>query len=123
MVVTDLTIAAQAATSMRADPASGTIPQAAVTALNSAAASLHVSTQAAGKSLIPGCVSGAYQAEVAGLTDLGRAVTGFDNAVSESASGDYGAAQHSSQAAVAVLQTGSAKMAAAIVDVNGYGTK
>lgn len=123
VVVTDLTIALQAATSMRADPASGTIPQAAVTALNSANASLRVSTQAAGKNLIPGCVSGAYRAEVAALTDLGRAVAGFDNAVSQSASGNYGAAQLTSQTAVAALQTGSAKMATAIVDANGYGTK
>ena len=123
VVVTDLTIALQAATSMRADPASGTIPQAAVTALNSANASLRVSTQAAGKNLIPGCVSGANRAEVAALTDLGRAVAGFDNAVSQSASGNYGAAQLTSQTAVAALQTGSAKMATAIVDANGYGTK
>ena len=123
VVVTDLTIASQAAISMRADPASGIIPQAAVTALNSAAASLRVSTQAAGKNLIPGCVSGAYQAEVAGLTDLGRAVAGFDSAVSESASGAYGTAQQSSQTAVAALQSASAKIATAIVDVNQYGTK
>ena len=123
VVVTNLTIASQAATSMRADPVSGTIPQAAVTALSSATASLRVSTQTAGKNLIPGCVSGAYQAEVAALTDLDRAVAGFDNAVSQSASGDYGAAQHSSQTAVAALQSGSAKIATAIVDVNQYGTK
>jgi hypothetical protein len=123
VVVTDLTIASAAATSMRADPVSGTIPPTAVTALSSATASLRVSTQAAGKNLIPGCVSVAYQAEVAGLTDLNRAVAGFDNAVSESASGNYGAAQQSSQTAVADLQTGSAKVATAIVDVNGYGTK
>jgi hypothetical protein len=94
-----------------------------VTALSSAAASLGVSTQAAGKNLIPGCVSGAYSAEVAGLTDLGRAVAGFDSAVSASASGDYGTAQHSSQTAVAALQSGSAKMATAIVDANQYGTR
>jgi hypothetical protein len=123
VVVTDLTIASQAAISMRADPVSGTIPQATVTALSSAAASLRVSTQAAGKNLIPGCVSGAYSAEVAGLTDLGRAVAGFDSAVSASASGDYGTAQHSSQTAVAALQSGSAKMATAIVDANQYGTR
>jgi hypothetical protein len=123
VVVTDLTIASQAATSMRADPVSGTIPQAAVTALNSATASLRVSTQAAGKNLIPGCVSGAYQAEVAALTDLGHAVAGFDSAVSESASGAYSTAEQSSQAAVAALQSGSAKIATAIVDVNQYGAK
>jgi hypothetical protein len=123
VVVTDLTIASQAATSMRADPVSGTIPQAAVTALSSAAASLSVSTQAAGQNLIPGCVSGAYQAEVGALTDLGRAVAGFNNAVSESASGAYGTAQQSSQTAVAALQSGSAKMATAIVDANQYGTR
>jgi hypothetical protein len=122
VVVTDLTIASQAAISLRADPASGTIPQSAATALSTASASLRSSTQAAGKNLIPGCVSGAYQAEIAGLTDLGRAVAGFDNAVSETASGDYGTAQQSSQNAVATLQSGSAKMATAMVDVNQYGT-
>jgi hypothetical protein len=123
VVVTNLTLASQAATSMHADPVSGIIPQTAVTTLSSVTASLRVSTQAAGKNLIPGCVSAAYQAEVAALSDLGRAVAGFDKAVTESSSGDYGTAQQSSQTAVAALQSGSAKIATAIVDVNQYGTK
>jgi hypothetical protein len=123
VVVTDLTIASQAAISMRADPASGTIPADAVTALNSATASLRLSTQAAGKNLIPGCVSSAHQAEVAALTALVHAADGLGTAVSQSASGDYGTAQHSSQTAVAALQSGSAEMATAIVDVGQYGTK
>lgn len=131
VVVTFITITTQAATSLNADLQTGVVPPTAppsappadVSALRSAATSLRSSTQAATSNLIPGCVSSAYQAEVAALTDLDRAVAGFDNAVSQSASGDYGAAQNSSQTAVAALQSGSAKIATAIVDANQYGTK
>ena len=97
VVATDLTIATQAAASLHADPATGTVPPAAVTALRSAAASLRSSTQAAGKNLIPGCISGAHEAEVTGLANL--------------------------SGAVAAVQSGSAEMATAIAGVNRYGTK
>lgn len=123
VVVTDLTLASQAATSLHTDPASGTVSSSAVAALSSATASLKQSTQTAGKNLIPGCVSAAHQAEVAGLTDLDRAVANFGNAIKATASGDHGSVQRSSQAAVAALQSGSAEMATAIVDVNRYGTR
>jgi hypothetical protein len=81
------------------------------------------STQAARKDLIPGCVSGAYQAEVAGLTDLGGAVADFNNAVDETDSGDYGTAQRGMRTAVAAMQSGSAEMATAIAGLNRYGTR
>jgi hypothetical protein len=122
-VVTDLTIVSQAAASLDADLASGTAPSAAVTALRSATTSLRSGTQAARKNLIPGCVSGAYRAEVAGLTDLGGAVTGFSNAVDETASGDYVTAQRGMRAAAASIQSGSAEMATAITGLNRYGTR
>lgn len=123
VVVTDLTIASQAATSLNADLASGTAPSAAVTALRSAATSLSSSTRAATKNLIPGCVSGAHQAEVTGLTDLGSAVADFGKAVNETGSGDYGTAQHSIRTAVTALQSGSAGMGQAITNLNRYGAK
>jgi hypothetical protein len=123
VVVTDLTIVSQAAAPLDADLASGTAPPAAVTALRSAATSLHSGTQAARKNLIPGCVSGAYQAEVAGLTDLGGAVADFNNAVNETDSGDYGTAQRGMRTAVAAMQSGSAEMATAIAGLNRYGTR
>jgi hypothetical protein len=122
-VATDLTIAAQAAASLHADPATGTVPPAAVTALRSAAASLRSSTQAAGKNLIPGCISGAHQAEVTGLANLSGAVANFDNAADQTDSGNNGTAQRSMQSAVAAVQDGWAEMATAIAGVNRYGGK
>jgi hypothetical protein len=123
VVVTDLAIVSQAATSLHADPATGTIPPAAVTALRSATASLNASTHAAGKNLIPGCVSSAHQAEVAGLAKLSGAVANFDNAANETGNGKNGTAQSSMQTAVAAMQSGSAEMATAITGVNQYGAK
>jgi flagellar hook-basal body complex protein FliE len=123
VVVTDLTIVSQAAAPLHADLASGTAPSAAVTALHSATTSLRAGIQVARKNLIPGCVSGAYQAEVAGLTDLGGAVAGFDNAADATDSGDYGAAQRGMRTAVAAMQSGSAEMATAIAGLNRYGTR
>jgi hypothetical protein len=123
VVVTDLAIVSQAATSLHADPATGTIPPGAVTALRSATASLNASTQAAGKNLIPGCVSSAHQAEVAGLAKLSGAVANFDNAADQTGSGKNGTAQSSMQTAVAAMQSGSVEMATAIAGVNQYGAK
>lgn len=123
VVVTDLAIASQAATSLHADPATGTVPPAAVTALRSATASLSSSTQAAGKNLIPGCVSGAHQAEVAGLAKLSGAVASFDSAADQTDSGNNGTAQRSMQTAVTAMQSGSAEMATAVAGVNQYGAK
>lgn len=123
MVVTDLAIVSQAATSLHADPATGTIPPSAVTALRSATASLNASTQAAGKNLIPGCVSSAHQAEVAGLAKLSGAVANFDNAADQTGSGKNATAQSSMQTAVAAMQSGSVEMATAIAGVNQYGAK
>lgn len=123
VVVTDLTIVSQATTYLDADLASGTAPSAAVTALRSAATSLRSSTRAAGKNLIPGCVSGAHRAEVAGLADLGDAVAGFDNAVGETGSGDYGTAQRGMRTAITAMQSGSAEMAKTTADLNRYGIR
>lgn len=123
VVATDLTIAAQAAASLHADPAAGTVPPAAVSALRSAAASLRSSIQAAGKGLIPGCISGAHQAEVTGLASLSGAVVNFDNAADQTDSGNNGTAQRSMQSAVAAVQYGWAEMATAIAGVNRYGGK
>jgi hypothetical protein len=123
-VVTDLTIVSQAAGSLNADLASGTAPSAAaVTALRSATTSLRSGTQVAEKNLIPGCVSGAYRAEVAGLTDLGGAVAAFNNAVDATNSGDYATAQRGMRTAAASVQSGSTEMATAIAGLNRYGTK
>jgi hypothetical protein len=123
VVVTDLAIVSQAATSLHADPATGTIPPSAVTALRSATASLNASTQAAGKNLIPGCASSAHQAEVAGLAKLSGAVANFDSAAGQTDSGKNGTAQSSMQTAVAAMQSGSVEMATAIAGVNQYGAK
>lgn len=123
VVVTKLTIVSQAAMLLHADLAAGTAPAAAVTALRSAAASLSSATQAAEKNMIPGCVSGAHQAEVAGLADLDHAVTGFGSAADKSDSGDFDGAQGGMQAAVTAMQSGSAEVATAIVAVGQYGTR
>jgi len=123
VVVTDLTIVSQAAVSLDADLASGTAPSAALTALRSAARSLRSSTRAAGKNLIPGCALGAYRVEVAGLADLGDAVAGFDNAVGETGSGDYGTAQRGMRTAITAMQSGSAEMAKTTADLNRYGIR
>ena len=120
VVVTDLAIASQAAASLHAELATGAVPPSAVAALRSAAASLGSGARVAGKDLIPGCVPGARLAEAAGLADLGRAVAVFGNAASAAGSGDYGAARRVLQAAVAAMQSGSARMAAAITDLKGY---
>jgi len=122
-VVTKLTIVSQAATTLNADLAAGTAPAAAVTALRSAATSLSSATQAAGRNVIPGCVSGAHQDEVAGLADLDRAVTGFGSAADKFDSGDFGGAQGGMRTAVTAVQSGSAEMATAIAAVNQYGAK
>lgn len=123
-MVTDLTIVSQAATSLNADLASGTAPAADVTALRAATTSLNSAAQAAGKNLIPGCVSAAYRAEVAGLTDLGGAVAGFNNAIGATgSSSDYATAQRGMQSAATSIQSGSAEMATAITGLNRYGTQ
>jgi hypothetical protein len=121
-VVTNVTIAAQAAASLNTELRSGTATPATVSALRSAATSLSSSTQAATKNLIPGCVPGTQPAEVKGLTDLGVAVAGFGNAVTGAAGGDYRSAQRDLQTAVAAVQSGSAKMGTAIAGLNQYGT-
>ena len=119
-MVTDLTIVSQATASLDADLASGTAPSATVTAFRSAATSLRSSTQAAQKNLIPGCVSGAHRAEATGLADLGDAVAGFDNAIGETGSGDYGTAQRGMRTAITAMQSGSAEMAKTTADLNRY---
>jgi hypothetical protein len=123
VVVTDLTIVSQAAASLNADLASGAAPAADVTALRAATTSLNSAAQAARKNMIPGCVSAPYRAEVAGLTDLGGAVAGFDNAIGATGSSDYATAQRGMQTAATSVQSGSAEMAAAITGINRYGTK
>jgi hypothetical protein len=123
VVVTDLTIVSQAAASLNADLASSAAPAADVTALRAATTSLNSAAQAAKKNLIPGCVSAAYRAEVAGLTDLGGAVAGFDNAIGATGSSDYATAQRGMQTAAASIQSGSAEMASAITGLNRYGTR
>jgi hypothetical protein len=123
VVVTDLTIVSQAAASLNADLASGAAPAADVTALRAATTSLNSAAQAAKKNLIPGCVSVPYRAEVAGLTDLGGAIAGFDNAIGATGSSDYATAQRGMQTAAASIQSGSAEMASAINGLNRYGTR
>ena len=123
VVVTDLTIVSQAAASLNADLASGAAPAADVTALRAATTSLNSAAQAARKNMIPGCVSAPYRAEVAGLTDLGGAVAGFDNAIGATGSSDYATAQRGMQTAATSVQSGSAEMAAAITGLNRYATK
>ncbi|HEY6297261.1 MAG TPA: hypothetical protein VIX15_16510, partial [Streptosporangiaceae bacterium] len=73
--------------------------------------------------VIPACVSGAHGAEVAGLAARGGAVTGFDSALSAVGSGNDAAAQAGIGAAITSMQTGSADIARAMVDVNRYGAK
>jgi len=123
VVVTDLTIVSQAAASLNAGLASSAAPAADVIALRAATTSLNSAAQAAKKNLIPGCVSTAYRAEVAGLTDLGGAVAGFDNAIGATGSSDYATAQRGMQTAAASIQSGSAEMASAITGLNRYGTR
>lgn len=123
VVVTDLTIVTQAAASLNADLAAGSAPAADVTALRAAATSLNSAAQAAKKNMIPGCVSAPYRAEVAGLTDLGGAIAGFNNAIGATGSSDYATAQRGMQTAATSVQSGSAEMAAAITGLNRYGTK
>lgn len=125
VVVTDITIASQPAASLHTDLTSTapSAPSATVTALSSATTSLRSSTQSAGKTPIPACVPGAHTAEVTGLADLGRAVAGFASAVNEARGGDYATAGQTLDTAIAAMQSGSAQMATAIVDLNRYGTK
>lgn len=123
VVVTDLTIVTQAAASLNADLAAGAAPAADVTALRAATTSLNSAAQAAKKNMIPGCVSAPYRAEVAGLTDLGGAIAGFNNAIGATGSSDYATAQRGMQTAATSVQSGSAEMAAAITGLNRYGTK
>jgi hypothetical protein len=123
VVVTDLTIVSQAAASLNADLASGSAPAAEVTALRAATTSLNSAAQTAKKNLIPGCVSAPYRAEVAGLTDLGGAVAGFNNAIGATGSSDYATAQRGMQTAAASIQSGSAEMATAVAGLNRYGTR
>ncbi len=122
-VVTDITILLQAATPLETDLAHGTAPAASVTAVRSAASSLGSSTRAAGQNVIPACISGAHQTEVAGLAALGGAVTGFQNALAAIAAGHDQAAHGNIQSAITAMQTGSADMAKATVDVNRYAAK
>jgi hypothetical protein len=113
----------QAATPLETDLAHGTAPAASVTALRSADSSLGSATQAAGRNVIPACITGAHQAEVAGLAALGSAVTGFQNALAAIGAGHDQAAHGNIQTAITAMQTGSADMAKATVDVNRYGAK
>jgi hypothetical protein len=122
-VVTDVTILLQAASSLSTDLKSGTAPPAAVTTLRSATTSLRSATRGADENVIPACISGAHRAEIAGLAALGGAVTGFDSALSAVGSGNDPAAQTDIGAAITSMQTGSADMAKAMVDVNRYGAK
>jgi hypothetical protein len=122
-VVTDVTILLQAATPLEADLAHGTAPAASVTALRSAANSLGSATRAAGRNVIPACISGAHQAETAGLAALGSAVTGFGNALTAVGSGNDQAAHGNIQTAITAMQSGSADMAKATVDISRYGAK
>jgi hypothetical protein len=122
-VVTGVTIMLQAATPLETDLAHGTAPAASVTALRSADSSLGSATQAAGRNVIPACITGAHQAEVAGLAALGSAVTGFQNALTAIGAGHDQAAHGNIQTAITAMQTGSADMAKAAVDVNRYGAK
>jgi hypothetical protein len=122
-VVTGVTIMLQAATPLETDLAHGTAPAAMVTALRSAANSLGSATRAADKNVIPACITGAHQAEVAGLAGLGGAVTGFQNALAAIGGGHDQAAHGNIQTAITAMQAGSADMAKATVDVNRYGAK
>jgi hypothetical protein len=93
-----------------------------VTALRAAATSLGSGIRAARENPIPSCLSGAHRAEVTGLADLSRAVTGFDNALGAVGSNDYPAARQDMQTAIAALQPGAAEMAKATADGNRPGT-
>lgn len=123
VVVTFLTITSQAAASLDSGLAAGTAPPTAVTALRSAAASLRSAVQAAAKNPIPGCVTGAHQAEVTALADLAGAAAGFGGAVSATGTGDYATARRDIRAAVATSQPGSAQLANAITELTQYGAK
>jgi hypothetical protein len=122
-VATNVTILLQAATPLETDLAHGTAPAANVTALRSAANSLGSATRAAGRNVIPACISGAHQAEVAGLASLGSAVTGFENALRAIGSGDDPTARGNIRTAIPAMQSGSADMAKASVDLSRYGAK
>jgi len=122
-VVTDLTIVTQAAASLNADLAAGSAPAADVTALRAATTSLNSAAQAAKKNMIPGCVSAPYRAEVAGLTDLGGAIAGFNNAIGATGSSNYATAQRGIQTAAASMQSGSAEMATAVAGLNRNSSK
>jgi hypothetical protein len=122
-VATNVTILLQAATPLETDLAHGTAPAANVTALRSAANSLGSATRAADRNVIPACISGAHQAEVAGLASLGSAVTGFENALSAIGSGDDPTAHGNIRTAIPAMQSGSADMAKATVDLSRYGAK
>lgn len=122
-VVTDVTILLQAATPLEADLAHGAAPAASVTALRSAADSLGSATRAGDRNVIPACISGAHQAEVAGLASLGGAVTGFEKALSAIGSGDDPTAHGNIRTAITAMQSGSADMAKATVELSRYGAK
>ena len=122
-VATNVTILLQAATPLETDLAHGTAPSAKVTALRSAASSLGSATRAAGRNVIPACISGAHHAEVAGLASLGSAVTGFENALRAIGSGDDPTAHGNIRTAIPAMQSGSADMAKASVDLSRYGAK
>ena len=123
VVITDLTSVSQATASLNADLASGTARAADVTAMRAATTSLNSAAQAAKKNLIPGCVSAAYRAEVAGLTHLGGAVAGFNNAIGATWQQRLRDRSAGMQTAAASVQCGSAEMASAITGLNRYGTR
>lgn len=123
VVVTFLTITSQAAASLDSDLAAGAAPPTAVSALRSATGSLRSAVQAAAKNPIPGCVTGAHQAEVTALADLAGAAAGFGGAVSATGTGDYATARRDIRAAVATSQPGSAQLAKAITDLTRYGAQ
>jgi hypothetical protein len=122
-VTTDVTILLQAAAPLETDLAHGTAPAASVTAVRSVATSLGSAVGAADRNVIPACISGAHRAEVAGLASLGSAVTGFKNALSAIGSGNDQGAHGDVQTAITAMQTGSADMAKATVDLSRYRAK
>jgi hypothetical protein len=122
-VVTAVTIMLQAATSLEPGLSSGAAPADKVTAFRPAVTSLRSVIRAAQENLIPACVSGAHLAEGTGLTELGRAVADYQNALAAIGGGSSQAALRNIRAGITAMQSGSAEMAKATADVNRYGSR
>ncbi len=122
-VATDVTILSPAVTSLSADLKAGQAKAADIAGFRSAVAALRSAVRLAEDDPIPGCVSGAHQAEATGLADLGHAVVGFGAVLGAVGSGDYPAAYHDMQSAIVVLQPGSAQMAKATIALNKSGIR